>query len=118
MNYSDTDDNAYELFALAYNREMDQLMLMNNIANIKEKESRFPTYLGKGMIEMDDEEETTPTTTKCTRDKMMDTSEEEQTTPHATPRLAIGSNNVNMTFPKIGLENNSTTPLKFIAIEI
>jgi hypothetical protein len=77
---------------------------MNNIANIKEKESRFRTYLGKGMIETDDEDETTPTTTKCTRDKMMDISEEEQTTPHATTRSEIGSNDVNVTLPKIGLE--------------
>jgi hypothetical protein len=52
------------------------------------------------MIEMDDKEETTPTTTKCTRDKMMDTNEEEQTMPHVTLRSKIGSNDVNMKPPK------------------
>jgi hypothetical protein len=104
MNYSNTKDTAYKLSALLYNREMDQLILMNNITNTKEKESRFPTYIGKRIIETDDEEETTPTTTNCIRDKMMDINEEEQTMPHATPRSKIGSNDVDMTLPKIGLE--------------
>jgi hypothetical protein len=81
---------------------MDQLMSMNNIPNTTEEESRSQTYLGEGMMKMDHQEETTPTTTKCTRDKMMDTNQEEQTMPQVTQMSKIGSNDVNMTPPKIG----------------
>jgi hypothetical protein len=42
------------------------------------------------------------TTTKCTRDEMTNTSEEEQTTPWTTPRLEIGSNDVNTILLEIG----------------
>jgi hypothetical protein len=44
------------------------------------------------MIEIDDEKETTPTTTECAKDKMVDINEEKQTMPWATPRSKIGSN--------------------------
>ncbi len=50
-------DYAYELTTFAYNKEMDQLMLINNIANTMEEDSRSPTYLGKGMIKMNDEKD-------------------------------------------------------------
>ncbi len=50
---------------------------------------------------MNDEEETTHTNTKCTRDEMTNISEEEQTTSQTTPRSKIDSNNVNMTLLEI-----------------
>ncbi len=71
------------------------------------------------MMEMEDKEETMLTTRKCARDKMRDINEEQQSTPWATPRSKKGSNDVNMTPPKIGfvsihLEQSLMTPLKFI----
>jgi hypothetical protein len=50
-------------------------MLTNNIVNSEEEKPRSPTYLEKGMIETNDEKETTPTTTKCTKDEIMDINE-------------------------------------------
>jgi hypothetical protein len=67
-------------------------MLANNIINREEEKPRSPTYPKKGMIEIDDEKETTPTTIECPKDEMVDINEKEQTTPWATPRSKIGSN--------------------------
>lgn len=50
------EDNAYELHAFAYSKEMDQLMLANNIIDYQE-ESRSLTYPKEGMTEMEDKEE-------------------------------------------------------------
>jgi hypothetical protein len=71
------------------------------------------------MTEMEDKGETMLTIRKCVRDKMMDINEEQQTTPWATLRSKKGSNDMNMTPPKIGfvsihLEQSLMTPLKFI----
>jgi hypothetical protein len=67
-------------------------MLTNSIINSEEEKPRSPTYPKKGMIEIDDEKETTPTTTECAKDKMVGINEEEQTMSWATPRSKIGSN--------------------------
>jgi len=68
-------------FAFVYNKEMDQLVTMNNIVNSEEEEPSSPTCLGEGMTKTNDEKETTLTTTKCSRDEIMDISEEEETMP-------------------------------------
>jgi hypothetical protein len=60
---------------------MDQLVLMNNIVNSKEEELSSPTCLGEGMKKMNGKKETMPTTTKCSRDEIMDISEKEETMP-------------------------------------
>jgi hypothetical protein len=54
------------------------------------------------MMKTNDEEETTLIAKKYVRDEMMNTNEKEQTTPQGTPRTKIGSNDMNMTPPKIG----------------
>ncbi len=45
---------------------------------------------------------------KCKKDEMMDISDEKQTMPWITLRSKVGSNDVNTTFPKIGLCNTSS----------
>jgi hypothetical protein len=45
---------------------MDQLLSTYNIVDSEEKESRFTTYL-KGVMKMDDKEETAPTIIICKR---------------------------------------------------
>jgi hypothetical protein len=67
-------------------------MLTNNIINSEKEKPKSPTYPKKGMIKMNDEKETMPTTIKCTKDEMMDINEKKQTTPWVTPRSKIGSN--------------------------
>ncbi len=56
-------------------------MTMNNIVNSEEEEPSSPTCLGEGMTKTNDEKEITFTTTKCSRDEIMDISEEEETMP-------------------------------------
>lgn len=70
-------------------------MLVNNIANNEEEELSYLTSLEEKMMKMDDKKETTPTATRCVRDEMTNTNEEEKTTPWATSRSKIGSNDVN-----------------------
>ncbi len=60
------EDNAYKSHAFAYIKEMDQLLSTYNIVDSEEKESRFTTYL-KGVMKMDDKEETAPTIIICKR---------------------------------------------------
>jgi hypothetical protein len=58
------------------------------------------------MMETNDEEDTMPTTTKCSGDKMTDTNEEEETTPWVTPRSKIGFHDMN-DFQRLVLCNTS-----------
>ncbi len=85
-----------------YSQEMDHLILKNNIADSEEEEPRSPTNPEKGMIDTNDEEETTPIGRKCARDEMTNTNQEGPTMPWVTQRLEIGSTDMNTTPPKIG----------------
>jgi hypothetical protein len=56
------------------------------------KGNQDPNISRKGNDRTNDEKETTPTTTKCAKDEIMDINEKKQTTPWATPRSKISSN--------------------------
>jgi hypothetical protein len=71
----------FKLPTFVYNKDMDQLVLMNNIVDSEEEEPCSPTCLGEGMTKRNDEKETMPTATKCSRNEIVDINEEAETMP-------------------------------------
>jgi hypothetical protein len=67
----DAMDDPYQAPTLAYNRDMDQLVVTNTINNEVEEEK---------IMELDDEEESKVLETTYSKDTMMDWEEEEEGT--------------------------------------
>jgi hypothetical protein len=89
----DAMDDPYQAPTLAYNRDVDQLVVTNTINSEVEEEE---------ILELDDEEESKVLETTYSKDTMMDWEEEKEGTEPTTPRLKMGSNDVNSTPKEIG----------------
>lgn len=89
----DAKNDPYQAPTLAYSMKMDQLVLTNTINNEVEEEN---------ILESDDEEKNKVLETTYLEDTMMDLKEEEEGTKPTTPRLEMGSNDVNSTPREIG----------------
>lgn len=89
---TDIEDDPYEMLVFAYNKEMDQLMLTNSFTTSEGEEFKSPTCPKQGMIEIDDEEETTIMITTCPKNVMTNSNDKEKTTLRRTLRFKVGSN--------------------------
>jgi len=82
--------------------------------NNKVKEEDFATCLDGKMVKLDDEEKNTMLKTTCLENTMMDFEKEKEGMKLTTPRLEMGSNDVNNTLRKIGSINMFDTITKNI----
>jgi hypothetical protein len=85
-NDINVEDDPYKTFALAYNREMDQLVVANIVNNEVEDEN---------ISGLDNEEENKGLETTHLGDTTIDSNEEKEKS--MTPRLEMGSNDANNT---------------------
>jgi len=90
-NNTDVEDDPYETPTLAYNREMDQLVVTNTFNNEVEEEN---------ITRPDDEEKSKGPKTTHPRDMMTNSNKEEEKS--TTPWSKMGSNDVNITPKEIG----------------